>query len=62
MSKVIRLSDSDFEVINSCLDILKSQDRLVNVYGFKPDIKFIISAALNCYEGFITEKLKEDLK
>lgn len=62
MGKVIRLSDSDLENINDCLVILKSQDYLVDVCGFKPDVKFVITAALNCYKGYITDKLKEGLK
>lgn len=57
MSKVIRLSDSDLEVVNECIESLNKLQPLVDVYGFKPDVKFVISSALNCYQNYINNKL-----
>ncbi len=58
MSKVIRLSSSDIEVANECIETLNKLNYLVDICGFKPDIKFVISSALNCYLKYINDKFE----
>lgn len=58
MSKVIRLSDSDLEVAYECIDALNKLQPLIDVCGFKPDLKFVISSALNCYQNYINDEFR----